>query len=100
MNREKVIENAQECYKSLISSRIEIALLNLNNDANYREICLEEERTEQNISLILQKLDKADRSKVHHYIESLTLRVNVELKKSYEQGLRDGVHFIAVTLLE
>lgn len=94
MNKETTYRNSKECYESYISSRVEIALLNLSEDPVYSQIYNEEIRNEESIDILLKKLNKSDRSKVQSFIESLSIRVNMELKESYEQGIRDGIRFI------
>lgn len=94
MNRENTYRNSRECYESYISSRVEVALLNLSEDPTYLHIYNEEIRNEKLIDTLLKKLNKSERSKIQAFIESLSIRTNIELKESYEQGVRDGIRFI------
>ena len=94
MNKEKIMENAQECYESFISSRIEIALLKLSETMEYKDICQKEETDESVIDILLQKMDSHDRTIIKRYIESLSIKASIELKGCYKQGVRDGIKFL------
>ncbi len=90
-NKEKIMENAQECYKNFVMSRIEIALLRLNSDTEYLSLCAEKESIEP----VLEKMNDFGNLMLKRYIETLSIKANMECQQSYLQGVQDGIRSIS-----
>lgn len=92
--KEKIIENAHESFTNLLMSRIEIALFNLADNPEYKEICKDIKRCEDNLDFLLQKTNDFDQFIMKHYTESLSIKFDIESKEIYIQGVRDCLHFM------
>lgn len=92
MDREKTIKNAQECYESLISARIEIALLRLSESPEYKRICSEEEHIDMSLDSL--KTNNHYYNIVKQYFDILSIKSHIELNEVYAQGIRDCIKFI------
>ena len=91
---EKTRQNAKDCYESFISSLIEIALLRISKDPEYKDICFKGTQDDIIVDKILKKAHDDDKLFIRRYIESLSMKTNMEMKECYIQGIIDGINLI------
>ena len=79
----------------IVSSRTELAVLNLKKDPHYMEICQEQEVSGKVVDEILAKLGNDERLTVLRHYEGEVHKSAHEFDAIYIQGLRDCIKALA-----
>ena len=93
--RKTAIKNSQECWKSFISSRVDLALERISRDPEYIELCGQQESSQETVDLLLEKLGVENALAIRRHYEMETTRQSYEIDEAYLQGLKDGMQFLA-----
>ena len=92
---ERAMDNGRECYKSLISARLDISLLRVKHNPEYKKICKEQEESREMADTLLHKLPKEERLTIEQHYDGQITKENFELEETYMQGMRDCILFLS-----
>ncbi len=92
---ERALNNGRECYKNLISARLEISLLHVKHNPEYKKICQKQEESREMTDTLLHKLPKEERLIVERHYDGQIAKENYELEGAYMQGMRDCILFLS-----
>ena len=79
----------RDALRSLIGSRVDIALERLEEKLEYLKICKKQEESGEIVEEFYQQFEKSDRITIRRHYESEVEKTNLEIKEVYLQGLRD-----------
>jgi len=85
----------REALNSLVGAREDIALTRIQENAEYSEVCKQQEQTEEMVEKIYQQLEKTDRIMICRHYEGEVHKTSFEINELYLQGLRDCFKLIA-----
>lgn len=91
---ERAANMSRACLGDFISSRVEIALERISRNPEYQELKECQEKSEEEVDKLLEKLEENERRTVQRHYEKETTVVNYELEEAYLQGLKDGINFL------
>lgn len=91
---EEAIKNSQECWESLITLRIDVALERVSRNPKYIKLCEQQDIGEKEVDTLLRKLDKKEQDIIHEHYDKEIERENYELEGTYMQGVKDGICFL------
>lgn len=96
LRKENAINEAKECWKSFISSRIELALERISRkNPEYIKLCEQQDKSQETVDALLEKLGEKDVMTVRRHYEMETMRQSFEIDEAYMQGVKDGIQFLA-----
>lgn len=90
-----MIGAGQCAYKNFVIARIENALTRLRSNPAYMERCHRQEKSEEKIGKLLQKLKKHERITIHRHYEGEMVKQSFELDEVYLQGMRDCMQILS-----
>lgn len=94
LRKEKAIKEAKECWKSFISSRIELALERISRNPEYIELCRQQDKSQETVDLLLEELGEENALAVHRHYEMENMRQSYEIDEAYMQGVKDAIQFL------
>lgn len=77
----------RDALRSLIGSRVDIALERLEEKLEYLKICKEQEESGEIVEEFYQKFEKSDRITIRRHYEGEVEKTNLKSKKSIYRGL-------------
>ena len=92
--KEKAINETKQCWKSFISSRIDLALERISRDPEYMELCKQQDSRQEAVNSLLEKLGEENALTIRRHYEMETKRQSYEIDEAYMQGVKDGIRFL------
>jgi len=77
----------RDALRSLIGSRVDIALERLEEKLEYLKICKEQEESGEIVEEFYQQFEKSDRITIRRHYEGEVEKTNLEIKEVYLQGI-------------
>lgn len=91
---EKAMNDTKECWKSYITSRVELALERISRNPEYIELCEQQDKSQETVDSLLEKLGGENALTVRRYYEMETMRQSFEIDEAYMQGMMDAIQFL------
>lgn len=92
---ETAANRSYACWGDFISSRVDVALERISRNPDYQELKEYQRKSEEEIDVILAKLDEEERDKIIRHYERETTVENYELEETYMLGVKDGIRFLS-----
>ena len=85
----------QNPYHEFITERIEVALFRCRDNPAYIERCRQQDKSEEVVDSLLEKLKKKECMVIRRHYEGETVKQNFELDETYLQGMRDCIQILS-----
>lgn len=94
LRKQKAINEAKECWKSFISSRVDLALERISRNPEYIELCEQQDKDQEAVDSLLKMLGEENALTVRRHYEMETARQSYEIDEAYLQGIKDAIQFL------
>ena len=95
LRKEKALKEAKECWKSFISSRVELALESISRNPEYIELCRQQDKEQEIVDSLLEKLGDENALMIRRHYEMENMRQSYEIDEAYMQGIKDAIRFLS-----
>lgn len=94
LRKEKAINEAKECWKSFISSRVDLALERIGRNPEYIELCEQQDKNQETVNSLLEMLGDENALTIRRHYEMENMRQSFEIDEAYMQGVKDAIQFL------
>lgn len=89
-------DSEKRLLRTIICDRREIALIRLKDNTKYLEVCKRQEKSDDYVEELLNKLEEDERISIQDHYEGEVEKTNFEFNEVYLQGLHDTIKILAL----